>query len=152
MGIAKRDHIVEILKIKDVADKWENRFGRSWNEKDVDELYADFIPKQINILAEYSEVMPNVNAIVAELRSQGIKIGSTTGYSTDMMAVVIGESKKQGFLPDSIVCANEVPAGRPAPGWRFRARLTLELSDGSDIKIGDTIPDIEEGLTQACGA
>jgi phosphonoacetaldehyde hydrolase len=147
MGIAKRDHIKEILNMSDVAEKWQSVYGRSWNENDLDELYADFIPRQIGILSEYSELIPGVKETVDELRKAGIKIGSTTGYNTDMTAVVIAESKKQGFLPDSIVCANEVPAGRPAPWMALQNTANLGVYPlESIVKIGDTIPDIEEGL------
>ena len=147
MGIAKRDHIKEILNMSDVSEKWQSVYGRSWNENDLDELYADFIPRQIGILSEYSELIPGVKETADELRKAGIKIGSTTGYNTDMTAVVIEESKKQGFLPDAVVCANEVPAGRPAPWMALQNAANLGVYPlESIVKIGDTIPDIEEGL------
>jgi phosphonoacetaldehyde hydrolase len=46
-----------------------------------------------------------------------MKIGSTTGYNNEMMDILTCAAKKQGYVPDCVVCATDVPDGRPAPGW-----------------------------------
>ena len=49
MGIAKRDHIGAILALPRVANEWERKHGAAPLEADLDALYADFLPKQINV-------------------------------------------------------------------------------------------------------
>ena len=53
---------------------------------------------------------------------------------------------RQGYGPDNNVCADDVPAGRPAPWMIFRNMEALGVYPPSSvIKVGDTLPDIEEG-------
>ena len=49
------------------------------------------------------------------LREQGIKIGSTTGYTAKMMEIVRHGAEARGYRVDNLVTPNEDPAGRPAP-------------------------------------
>ena len=85
--------------------------------------------------------------MVAALRARGIKIGSTTGYLTEMMEINLRDAKKQGYEPDSTVCASDVPAGRPYPYMCLQNVINLQVSPvEACVKIDDTIPGIEEGL------
>jgi len=46
-----------------------------------------------------------------------------------------------------VVCASDVPAGRPYPWMCFQNAISLEVYPmEAMVKIGDTISDIEEGL------
>ncbi len=58
---------------------------------------------------------PGTLDIIEQLRSRGMKIGSTTGYLPEMMAINRKHAERQGHQPDSTVCAGDVPAGRPYP-------------------------------------
>ena len=42
MGLLKVDHIRAILEMEPVREQVERKYGRSWNESDVRELYAGF--------------------------------------------------------------------------------------------------------------
>ena len=76
-----------------------------------------------------------------------MKIGSTTGYNKEMMQILTSAAARQGYLPDSVVCATDVPAGRPAPWMAYRNAENLGIYPMQAIvKIGDTIADIEEGI------
>src|SRR5439155_20224285 len=77
----------------------------------------------------------------------GYKIGSATGYLTEMMAINLRDAKKQGYAPDSTVCASDVPAGRPYPFMCLQNVINLGVSPvEACVKIDDTRPGIEEGL------
>src|SRR5262249_54187022 len=55
-------------------------------------------------------------------------------------------ARSQGYAPDHCVCAEEVPAGRPAPWMVFRIMEALDVyPPATVVKVGDTVPDIEEG-------
>ncbi len=115
MGLMKRDHLREIVKLEPVARQWERTHGRPWTEADIDALYQAFIPLQLACLADYTEVIPGTLELVAGLRSAGVKIGSTTGYNREMMARYAPLVARQGYAPDTWVCSTEVSAGQPYP-------------------------------------
>ncbi len=95
MGTAKWDHINEMCQMERIANLWKDRFGRLPNHKDVDELYSQFEPMLFATLPQYCELVPGVLQLVQELKADGIKIGSTTGYTAEMMKIVSKFPSKQ---------------------------------------------------------
>jgi phosphonoacetaldehyde hydrolase len=88
---------------------------------------------------------------VDKLRSRGIAIGATTGYFHEAAARVYRSAAAQGYRPDSCLCSEEVSTGRPAPWMMFRIMEALDTyPPAAVVKVGDTVPDIGEGL--AAGA
>jgi phosphonoacetaldehyde hydrolase len=147
MGAHKRVHITAISKNAGVAKRWREAHGRDCNEADIDAMFADFVPLQLACLADYAELIPGCLEAVAKFRSRGLKIGSTTGYLIDMMAILLAEAKKRGYEPDSTVCAEQVPAGRPEPWMCLENAKNLRIFPvEAMVKVGDTLPDISEGL------
>jgi phosphonoacetaldehyde hydrolase len=147
MGAHKRVHIKAISKIPAVAKRWREAHGRECTEADIDAMFADFVPLQLACLADYAELIPGCLESVAAFRARGLKIGSTTGYLLDMMAILLAEAKKRGYEPDSTVCAEQVPAGRPEPWMCLENAKNLGIFPVEAIvKVGDTLPDISEGL------
>ncbi|MBY0586753.1 phosphonoacetaldehyde hydrolase [bacterium] len=147
MGMAKRDHIKQILLMPRISDQWKSKFDRPATEQDIDDIYRDFIPKQIKSLPSYSDIIPGVPTFIDACRTQGLKIGATTGYNFEMMDICAQIASKQGYSPDASFCADDVPAGRPAPWMAIACAMKLEIYPmESIVKIGDTYADIEEGL------
>jgi phosphonoacetaldehyde hydrolase len=146
MGTAKRRHIELLLELEPVAQRWRERHGRAPEPADVDQLYADFVPIQLSLLARFAELIPGTREAAAAFRRRGLRIGTTTGYSAEMMEVVREQARRQGFVPDAIVCPEEVPAGRPHPWMCLRAAMQLGVYPAASVvKIGDTGPDMGEG-------
>ena len=85
MGAHKKVHIRQISKNENVAARWEKKHGRKPTETDVDAMFKDFIPLQLECLAQYADLIPGTLEAVAEFRRRGLKIGSTTGYTQEMM-------------------------------------------------------------------
>ncbi len=146
MGMHKRDHIAALCKLPCVLEQWSDIHGRSVNDADIDALYTEFIPLQIEALPRYSALIPGAREAVAALRERGLRIALTTGYSREMMNVVLAEAEKQGLVADAAVCGSDVPEGRPAP-WMAQecARLTTIYPPAACLKFGDTLVDIQEG-------
>jgi phosphonoacetaldehyde hydrolase len=110
-------------------------------------MFKDFVPLQLQCLAQYADLIPGTLEAVAEFRRRGLKIGSTTGYMEEMMTILLAEAKRRGYVPDSTVCASQVPAGRPHPFMCLQNAINLQTYPmEAFVKIGDTLPDIEEGL------
>ena len=152
MGAHKRVHIQRITELESVRRRWQETHGRLPNEGDVNAMFADFVPLQLECLSTYSALIPGTLEAVAALRSRGIKIGSTTGYLTDMMKINLRDAKRQGYEPDSTVCAADVPAGRPYPYMCLQNVIKLGVSAvQACVKIDDTIPGVEEGLNAGMG-
>lgn len=147
MGMNKRDHIEAILKMEPVVKDWLSVFGCPYTESDIDELYAEFIPLQLSVLPEYADLIPGTLEVIAEFRKRGLKIGTSTGYNAEMLDILLQETSKKGFTPDSSVSSSDVPAGRPEPWMCLLNAMQLRTYPmESIVKIGDTVPDIEEGL------
>jgi phosphonoacetaldehyde hydrolase len=147
MGAHKRVHIQKITQLEPVRARWTARHGRPPGEADVDRMFADFVPLQLDCLSDYSAMIPGTLEVVASLRARGIKIGSTTGYLREMMEINLRDAKKQGYEPDSTVCASDVPAGRPYPYMCLQNVINLQVWPvEACVKVDDTVPGIEEGL------
>jgi phosphonoacetaldehyde hydrolase len=148
MGAEKRTHVAELLGSPTIQARFVARHGRASNEGDIDAIYQDFIPLQIDILPGYSGLIPGVAETVAALRRKGIRIGANTGYNRAMMEVVLGEMERQGLRVDSAVAASDVPRARPFPAMCLTNAAQLAVrSVAACIKVDDTIPGIDEGLS-----
>jgi phosphonoacetaldehyde hydrolase len=147
MGTAKRRHLELMLQMPEVAEAWQAARGRPPAPPDVDRLYHDFQPIQAACLAEHAQLIPGTLEAVADFGRRGLRVGTTTGYSTLMMEVVASHAAQQGFAPEVTVCADEVPAGRPHPWMCLRAAMELGVYPMWTLaQVGDTVPDVLEGL------
>ncbi len=147
MGLMKKDHLRTILSRPAVAEAWQAMHGAPPSEADIDSLFNSFVPLQLSVLKEYADPIPGLLETVKNLHDRGIKIGSTTGYIRSMMDVLAPEAARRGYAPDTIVCPDDVPAGRPYPWMCYQNAIQLGVfPQEAVVKVGDTIPDIEEGL------
>lgn len=140
MGQAKREHIASVLAVPRVTDAWQNKFGSVPCIADVDKLYKDFLPLQLSVLSQGSDVIPGIPQLIDELRIRGLKIGSSTGYTRALMEAVIPKARELGYSPDVVVCSDEVPAGRPMPWLNFRACEALGVYPPASILVVDDTP------------
>ncbi len=147
MGLHKRDHIRAISQMEEVSAAWTEHHGRPVTEEDVEAMFADFQPLQLQCLADYADLIPGTLEAVAALREREIIIGSTTGYFTEAMELLKKEAAERGYVPDSSVCATQVPAGRPEP-WMVLQNMsnTGVYPPEAVVKVDDTKPGIDEGL------
>ena len=147
MGRAKRDHLEQLLALPRVAAAWRAAHGRPAGPADVDRLYDDFLPLQTVVLERHADVIAGVSEVVAECRKRGVKIGATTGYTQALMEVAAPLARAGGYEPDVIICADDVPRGRPAPWMLFRAAERLDVYPMSEVVVvDDTRVGIEAGL------
>lgn len=147
MGLAKKDHIRAILGLARVREEWGKLHGRFPGDADVDEMYRQFLPMQVACLGEYSTLVPGILEAVREFRARGLKIGSTTGYTREMLDVLLEAGAVQGYAPDCSLAPEDVGAGRPHPFMLYEIAVRLRVYPMSAIvKIGDTSADISEAL------
>jgi phosphonoacetaldehyde hydrolase len=147
MGIYKLDHIRAIAAMPEVGAKWQKVHGAACTEDDVLAMYRDLVPIQEAVLPGFCDLIPGTLEAVAEIRARGYYVGSTTGYPRSVGDIAAAHAASQGYEPDVMVCADEVPAGRPEPWMLLRAMEQLRVFPPSHVvKVGDTEADIAEGL------
>lgn len=107
----------------------------------------------------YTDNPPSPMARVEEsfglMRSSGIRVGLTTGFSRDIadlilnaMGWTVGEDDESTI--DACVCGDEVPAGRPAPDMINKVMAITGVTDPAEVvSVGDTEVDVESA--QAAG-
>jgi phosphonoacetaldehyde hydrolase len=149
MGMSKRAHLESIAKMPQVASRWREAHGRSFSESDLDAMYAAFLPLQMETLADHAQLIPGVRETIAACRQRGMKIGSTTGYTRALMDALTPLAQRQDYAPDAVICADDVPAGRPAPWLNFEAAKRLGVYPMRAIAVVD---DTVEGIKAAVNA
>jgi phosphonoacetaldehyde hydrolase len=147
MGMHKKDHLRALTQVEAVAQRWERVHGQKATEADVEAMYAGFQLLLLDLLASYATPIPGVLEAVSAFRQRGCKIGSCTAYTREIMDVLVPAAHKLGYKPDSVICVNDVPAGRPEPWMALCSAMELRVYPmEAVVKIGDTLPDIAEGL------
>lgn len=146
MGMLKIDHIKALLKMDRINSLWIEKYGRDYNEDDINSLYNRFEEVLFASLENFAEPVPGILNLQNQLREKGIKIGSTTGYTKEMLDIVASKAKVFGYSPDFRITSTEVPAGRPYPYMIYQNMVNLAIPNRhSVIKIGDTTVDMKEG-------
>lgn len=146
MGLLKIDHIRAILMMPEVSKKFYEEYHRNWTEDDVTEMYESFEKHLFASLRDFTTPIPGVLETMEKLREMGIRIGSTTGYTKDMMAIVQPEAEKKGYKVDNLVTPDGLPMGRPAPFMIYKNMIDLAIPSVEQVvKVGDTLADIREG-------
>lgn len=147
MGLLKRDHIRAILTLPEIQAEWLRVTRHNPSDADVQVLFQEFGPLQLQCIAEHSQLTAGVKETVQQWQARGLRIGTTTGYTRAMLNPVMRQAEASGYKPDASVCPDEVSAGRPAPWMLMRTMQLLDVyPPAACVKIGDTIVDIEEGL------
>ena len=96
MGLPKDEHIRKILQTPSVIEKWRAVHGKVPDiNKDAGKLFADFLPMQLDILSDkrYIKPIPGVLDTLKHLKGNGIKIGLTTGFNTQMTRTILDNSR-----------------------------------------------------------
>jgi phosphonoacetaldehyde hydrolase len=151
MGRAKRDHVAAILQDQAVAAAWEAARGAPPAAGDVDAIYEALEPLIEAAATRCSELIPGAAAVAADLKGLGIKIGSGTGYTRQMMSGILPRAAEQGYAPGVVVCAGETASGRPAPLMTWKALVDLDAWPArACVKVDDATVGIEEGRLAGC--
>ncbi len=152
MGLRKDLHIKALTEDPVIAERWKGVHGKAPGQDDVDTMFADFVPMQLDCLRKYTDLLPGVADVINRLQAQGIKIGSTTGFVRSMVDILEEEAAKQGYKPDASVAGDEVVHGaRPAPHMVYKNLDLMGVHTiQSVVKIDDTVSGIGEALNAGC--
>ena len=146
MGMEKKAHIRQLLSCASGKKQWAEKYGRPWNEADVERLYEEFEATLSKVVEEYSAPLPGVPETVAGLREMGLKIGSTTGYNARIMEQVIPKARALGYAADCVDTPDVTGKGRPSPFMLYECMRQMNVYPPCRVvKVGDTVVDMEEG-------
>lgn len=143
MGADKRESIRTLLAedggrpderlVERVHDDFRGRLERAYDERPPAPL--DGVPEAL-----------------AALRSGGARVVLTTGFDREITDDVLRRVGWADGVVDGVVCADDVPAGRPAPYMIFRAlEMTGVQRLAATLVAGDTVRDLEAGANARAG-
>ncbi len=152
MGLRKDLHIKELTKVPEIRDRWKKVHDSDPVQSDVDRMFKDFVPMQLECLRRYTTLLPGVADTTKKIQDSGIKIGSTTGFLRSMVDILAEDAKVQGYNPDVTVAGDEVINGaRPKPFMIYKNLDMLDVHPiQSVIKVDDTVSGVGEGLNAGC--
>ena len=152
MGLRKDLHILELTKLPKIRERWNKAHGKYPDQGDVDRMFADFVPMQLDCLRKYTTLLPHVAEVTQKFQKEGIKIGSSTGFVRSMVDILEEDAKKQGYTPDASVAGDEVVNGaRPKPFMVYRNLDLMNVHPiQSVVKVDDTVSGIGEALEAGC--
>jgi phosphonatase-like hydrolase len=144
MGTDKREAIAHLVA---------ETSGVELSPEAVEERYVVFRDRLAQAYAASPpQPMPGAVEAFARLRADRVKVALTTGFSRDIAVPLLAGLGWDGSVVDAVVCADEVPAGRPAPYMVFRA---MELTGVVDVRrvlvAGDTVVDLRAGVHAGAG-
>jgi phosphonoacetaldehyde hydrolase len=152
MGLRKDLHIKALTEEPEIRERWKGVHGSYPDQGDVDRMFADFVPMQLDCLRKYTGLLPGVADVTQKLQKDGIKIGSTTGFVRSMVDILEEDAKTQGYVPDASVAGDEVVHGaRPKPFMVYRNLDLLDVHPiQSVVKVDDTVSGVGEALEAGC--
>jgi len=147
MGMAKRAHIATVAGMSEVDQRWQEKFGRSASAEDVDRMYEKFLPLQKKVLADHCDMIPGAVETFLWCIENDIRVGSSTGYTRELMEIIVPTANAAGYKPEVVLCAEDAPEGRPAPWLIFECMKRLNVYPASQVvKVDDTTVGIEAGI------
>lgn len=146
MGMEKKEQIRLLLSEEPTDARWQEAYRRPRSEEDVERIYKNFEKELHDIVVSYSDPIPGVVDTVKALRRSGLKIGSTTCCSAQMMEQVLLHAKERGYEPDCVVTLDDIDYSRATPFMIFECMRRLHVYPPTAVvKVGDTLVDMEEG-------
>lgn len=140
MGHAKRDHVAALLAQPEVAQRWQEKTRRAPSETDIERIYAGLDELMRAAGTARATLIPGARTTFERLRADGIRVGSSTGYTRAMMVPILTAAAAQGYEPELVVCAGETPQGRPAPLMIWKNLVELGVWPASDVVVVDDAP------------
>ncbi|MGI6654839.1 MAG: 2-aminoethylphosphonate--pyruvate transaminase [Christensenellales bacterium] len=141
MGLLKIDHTRAIAAM----------LPEPISEEQILKAYEVFETTLFANIEQHCDIKDHVIETIAALRARGIKIGSTTGYTSAMMERVLKKAEEQGYSPDYCISSDRVVKGRPHPYMIWSNLMQFGISDTREaVKVGDTVADIAEGKNANC--
>merc|ERR1711872_643647 len=152
MGVHKRIHIQRICDLPEVRERWRAKHGVYPDTQDAERIYSKSLEATLHLLPANSKMIKCVPETINKLRKEyGVKIGSSTGYTSEIMDQLKVQASREGYTPDSYVTSDQVVSGRPGPSMIYLNMIKLDVYPAKAVvKVDDTTGGIEAGLMAGC--
>src|SRR5690554_4350688 len=67
LGLRKDLHIKALTETPNIRERWKSVHGREPDQGDVDRMFADFVPAQVDCLPIYTDLLPGVAELTQRL-------------------------------------------------------------------------------------
>ena len=128
---------------KDIHIEYILGFQKKRDFKDK-KILLELFEKHCNSYLEKSSILPGVKEAWDFLRSEKIKIGSTTGFSNSQINIIEDKFLGEGMTFDCIVGGET--GFRPETKMMIENFISLEVRPRNTIKVDDTKVGIQEGI------
>lgn len=147
MGMGKLQHVAAMFAMPRIASLWDREYNASPTEADIRRVYKPVEEGMLDVIGRYCEPIRGVVPAVAKMRQMGLPIGSCTGSPRSVGEKLAKKAELLGYVPEVLVCATDVPEGRPAPDICIKVLRLLGITNPAHVvKIGDTVNDVLEGV------
>jgi len=152
MGVHKRLHIQAICRNPEVKKRWTEKHGKPPTDDDAERIYSNSLSATLDLLPSNSKMIKGVPQTMERLRQEyGLKIGSSTGYTSEIMKKLKPLAAAEGYKPDSIVTSDLVTTGRPSPAMIYLNMVNMDVYPAQAVvKVDDTTSGIVAGLVAGC--
>jgi HAD superfamily hydrolase (TIGR01509 family) len=114
---------------------------RDLTDAPVDQLYRHFQTRAISSVVDSSTILPEVSAVLEQLRSQGFRMALATTKIRVHVDAIIKKFGWEGYF-DASVAGNEVDRVKPHPEAILLSIQRLGTHAADSLVIGDTENDI----------
>ena len=147
MGMNKSEHIQALLNQDSLRKQWVGRYSKAPDAEDIHALLSGYEKALKQKVHDSFDFIPGFLDTIQKLSEMGIKIGTSTGYTLNIVEEILRIAEREGFIPDAAICASDVPKGRPYPWMCYLNAIHLDVFPMQTmIKIGDTVQDIRAGI------
>ncbi|NIL94286.1 MAG: phosphonatase-like hydrolase [Woeseiaceae bacterium] len=139
-------------KVAAIRELLADRFHADDTEELIRNTYAAFKSYLLDCYRD-GPVQPIEGAsdVFTWCNEEAIGIALTTGFDRDLANLIV-EKLRWGDLIDTLVCNDDVAAGRPAPDLILTAMERLGYVDVPRVaSVGDTLSDLQAGANAGVG-
>ncbi|MFG3548838.1 HAD family hydrolase [Streptomyces sp. NPDC047725] len=132
---AEHEEYVGISTQETVAD-WKRRYGLS---APVEELVAAKNRRYLELARTSTRVYPQMRKFVELLAGEGVPMAVASGSSREAIGAILSRTGLDAHLR-TLVSADEVPHGKPAPDVFLEAARRLQASAADCVVVEDAAP------------
>lgn len=120
--------------------------GGAKGDADAAAAYAAFRDELRSRYLAGARPVDGARAAFERLRGEGIRVALNTGFDREITALLLEALGWREGVVDTVVCGDDVPAGRPAPWMIFLAMQRTGASSVHEVaNVGDTALDLRAG-------
>ncbi|MET0389532.1 MAG: phosphonoacetaldehyde hydrolase [Polyangiales bacterium] len=151
LGGPERELIASLLRTPALLRAFALARGREPDARDVAALHAAYLPALLDAIRERQALIDGALTSVGFLREQHIAIATTSSHGQAASDLVLACARAQGLGPDFAICADEVPAGSPAPCMIQACMQALQVQHARQVLVvGDTPLDVLAARNGGC--